>query len=322
MIKPYLILSIILLLLSCSDNENTDINDLRIIVEAKIEKNDDFRLYFKKANENFELERTFKTQLFKQEGFQKFKFKAKGLSTFLKFEFGIKNSTDSIVIKSIEFRYKDKSVLIDKNIQKYLQPVNWALLVNESPLTYKKTELNKTNRGVFLFVNKDFSEYLNSELGNITIKEENKTNYNPFSIEFNLNLKQKDELRVYYLVDKNSSYNAKKSVARIVTPSVENQTVNFEIDVSLDIPTNLRFDYATVKNQEVIINEIVIKKGNSKITIHQNEISEYFFSPKEWNVNINLDKARFGTKKYKGRFDSKLVGTKKLETLLKKFKDD
>ncbi len=318
MIKPYLILSIILLLLSCNDNESTDINDLRIIVEAKIEKSDDFRLYFKKANENFELERTYKTQLFKQEGFQKFKFKAKGLSTFLKFEFGIKNSTDSIVIKSIEFKYKDKSVLIDKNIQKYLQPVKWASIVNKSPLTYKKNELKKTNRGVFLFVNKDFSEYLNSELRNTT----SKINQNPFSVKFNLNLKQKDELKLFYLVDKNSSYNAEKSVTRIVTPSGENQTVNFEIDVFSDMPTNLRFDYATVKDQEVIINEIVINKGNNKIIIHQNEISEYFFSPKEWNVNINLDMAIFGTKEHKGRFDSKLVGTKKLETLLEKFKYD
>ena len=135
------------------------------------------------------------------------------------------------------------------------------------------------------------------------------------SVTFNVNIKKEDDLVLYCNTGDSKGFPARLSDSQKVEPG-DFKNVTFHLEISEGNLSNLRFDYASVEGQEVQINSVKIKKGNSEFTIDQADFSSYFWSPDQWNSTIDKSSARYGAKKHKDKIDSKLIGTKKLAEVL------
>lgn len=216
------------------------------------------------------------------------------------------------------------------NYKTYFDVEENILVIKIEDTSFSKIEIN--NKAYFIEEAVSFDFYRkekdplkvieNNKLMKKNIEESNKTkshNKNTLLVSFNINIKKADEIQLFYLDHNNKQYNANKSIVKNVKPTENNSAINFEINTSFGFPTNLRFDYGSVKDQQVVINNITFKKGNREFTIDQSEVHKYFNSPKEWNINVDLKNAVYGSKKNKDRFDSKLIGNNKLRVKLKTF---
>lgn len=136
-----------------------------------------------------------------------------------------------------------------------------------------------------------------------------------FKVTFVVKILKNDEVELFYLL--NNKYTKK---VKEIKGSNQFQQIEFLFTELKEIPHNLRFDYASILEQEITIKKIVIQNSDTLITINQNQVKDYFNSPDQWNVDINTERAIFGVKKNNNRIDPKLLGNNKLRNTLKTLK--
>ncbi len=138
-------------------------------------------------------------------------------------------------------------------------------------------------------------------------------------ISFKISLKKEDILTLYYKQGR-KPYSEEGSIRKSI-PSHRDQYVDFIIPIDEGFPQNIRFDFGSKKNQEITIQQIHFNtKKNTKI-IKQSEVKDYFNSPEKWNRVLNADSAKYGVKEVNNFVDAKLIGNKKLYSLLRTLKN-
>ncbi|SFI62065.1 DUF6056 family protein [Olleya namhaensis] len=203
--------------------------------------------------------------------------------------------------------------------------------INSIEIEGKKYLLSEFKETIFKLHNKELNPYkilkqkhreiekqikLDNLAKNKTEEKELVLTKNKMLVSFKIYLKKNDGLTLYYLQE-NKAYNAEKSQSIKVYGKGSLQTIRFLIDTKKANPTNFRFDYASVLDQEITIKEIKIESIETSFTVNQNQVKDYFNSPNLWNTEIDINQAKYGVKKHKNRIDSKLIGNNKLRDKLK-----
>ena len=136
-------------------------------------------------------------------------------------------------------------------------------------------------------------------------------------IRFDLTLKLDDQLSVYYKTAGNS-YNQLNSISKRYRKG--DQDVTFILPTDETDVNNIRFDFASLAGQEVTFHKMELALKSERIVVERNDILKYFNSSEKWNVVLNKDALKFGVKEIDNFVDAKLVGNRKMDSLIRKIK--